>query len=1007
MEVVASVTSIIGLCCSLHEVVRTKYKHLRTPTRSIRQLNNLMHRLIARARGVEHEINQLQHLMGAESTNFCNTWLKQVDQVEREVCNLVDENGPHRQIKGCCFICSRIKLGELVEEKIQDIRELLETVPDSKDIAIPVSRRGDILPTTPMMENQTHKLTFMRIWEFLFDRNARRIGVWGMGGVGKTTIMLAINNSLLNNSSEFNCYLGGDIAVKLNLTFKETDDERIRALKLFHTFKRRNKFTLILDDVWEPVNLENVGIPVPTVKNCCKLVIITRNIRVCREMETDKNVEVKVLLEEEAWNLFKDKAGEQVLSNPNIKSIAMDVAKECGGLPLAIVAVGRALRDTTNMREWENALEELRTSSIDTYNIYEVVCSRLKLSYSKLKDDTRRHCFLYCGLYPKGHLIEENELINYWVWEDLLQGPSTSVMKRKGQMIIDELISACLLELKIENGVRFVKLHDMVRDMAIPILSTKPRCIVNAGIGRVKPPIPPEWREDVEWVSLTRNDVKSIDFSPMCPRLTSLLLQYNSFEEDISHHFFDNMHGLKVLNLSYTGISVLPVSLSNLENLHALLLSHCWNLDKVPSLERLTKLNYLDFSLSRGLTELPQGMEQLTYLRHLDFSYTSIQNLPAGLVSKFTLLEGLLMLGSPMIGVSSVRANRTLYPVIVEEIISCRNLSLLHMQFLDFEDYREFAKLMKYYQLKELKLLVGFSESALLELSEKTSLAICGGYERSNVSEDEITALIPRNVEELIISQFVGMKCLSLHLWNAMYLKRCQVKWCPDLECIFESEENNLSRLETMHLSHLPKLRMICGKVVRPCTLMNLKSIHVFKCNSLKCLFPRQLMDELKSLEEVIIINFWYMEEIIEGERNTNAEDSSQAAKVFLPKLQRLELYHLSSLKSIYKGNIQCNSLRAIAVVGRNALKKLPLGLFGVEAGQQISLSTTLQQILCHNEWWQSLQWDQPEAKNLLQSYFVDCDKRNVAWRHAGTSLLRAAVIYREGSILMERATIS
>lgn len=211
MEVVASVTSIIGLCCSLHEVVRTKYKHLRTPTRSIRQLNNLMHRLIARARGVEHEINQLQHLMGAESTNFCNTWLKQVDQVEREVCNLVDENGPHRQIKGCCFICSRIKLGELVEEKIQDIRELLETVPDSKDIAIPVSRRGDILPTTPMMENQTHKLTFMRIWEFLFDRNARRIGVWGMGGVGKTTIMLAINNSLLNNSSEFNCYLGGSV----------------------------------------------------------------------------------------------------------------------------------------------------------------------------------------------------------------------------------------------------------------------------------------------------------------------------------------------------------------------------------------------------------------------------------------------------------------------------------------------------------------------------------------------------------------------------------------------------------------------------------------------------------------------------------------------------------------------------------------------------------------------------------------------------------------------------
>ncbi|XP_054792834.1 probable disease resistance protein At4g27220 [Prosopis cineraria] len=439
-------------------------------------------------------------------------------------------------------------------------------------------------------------------------------------------------------------------------------------------------------------------------------------------METDKDVEVEVLSEEEAWDLFKDKVGEQVLSNANIQSIAREVAKECGGLPLAIVAVGRALRNTTNIREWENALAELRTSSTGIHTIDEVVCSRLKLSYSKLKDDARRSCFLYCSLYPRGHLIDENELINYWVWEDLLEGPNTSVMKRKGQMIIDELISGCLLESKTENGVRFVKLHHVVRDMAITIMSTKPRCVVNAGKEQVKPAIPQNGERMLQWVSLMRNDVKSIDFSPTCPRLTSLLLQYNSFEENISHHFFDNMHGLKVLNLSYTGIHVLPASLSNLENLHALLLSHCWNLVEVPSLERLTKLKYLDFSFSRKLIELPPGMEQLTDLRHLDFSFTSVQNLQAGLISKFTLLEGLLMLGTHMIGVSSESEVRPLFAVSVEEIISCRNLSLLHMQFLDFEDYRKFAEFLNYSQLKESKLVVGFS--VVPKLSEKNCLAI-------------------------------------------------------------------------------------------------------------------------------------------------------------------------------------------------------------------------------------------------------------------------------------------
>ncbi|XP_054790978.1 probable disease resistance protein At4g27220 [Prosopis cineraria] len=964
MEVVANLLSIIGSCCSLHEVVRPKYKHFRTPKRSIRQLNNLMQRLDAHERDVEHEINQLRHLKGAESTNVCNIWRKQVDQVRSEVRNLVDENGPYRQTKWFCFICSRIKLGELIEEKIQEIDKLIETVPDSKVIAIPVSRRGDILPTTPMMENQTHKLTFMRIWEFLFDRNAGRIGVWGMGGVGKTTIMSEINNHLLNNSSEFNCIIWAkassdleklqqDIAVKLNLTFQEADDERTRAFELFHTLKRRNKFTLILDDVWEPFNIESVGIPVPTVENGCKLVIITRDVRVCRGMETDKDVEVKVLSEEEAWDLFKDKAGEQVLSNPKIQSIAMDVAKECGGLPLAIVAVGRAMRNTTNIREWENAREELRTSSTGIYTIDEVVCSRLKLSYLKLKDDTRRSCFLYCSLYPRGHLIDENELINYWVWEDLLEGRSTSVMKRKGQMIIDELITGCLLESKIENGVRFVKLHDMVRDMAIPIMSTKPRCIVNAGIGQVKPPIPPEWREDVEWVSLMRNDVKSIDFSPTCPRLTSLLLQYNSFEENISHHFFDNMHGLKVLNLSYTGIHVLPVSLSNLENLHALLLSHCWNLVEVPSLERLTKLKYLDFSFSRKLIELPRGMEQLTDLRHLDFSFTSVQNLRAGLISKFTLLEGLLMLGTHMIGASSESEVRPLFAVSLEEIISCRNLSLLHMQFLDFEDYRKFAKFLNYSQLKESKLVVGFS--VVPKLSEKNCLAISKRGKGRDVSEAQTTALIPRNVEELIISKFDGM------------------------ERVLESEENNLPQRQPMNLHHIPRLR----SMLRSGTLMNLKRIEVSVCCSLKCLFPRQLVDELESLEEIAIRWCPKMEEIIEGERNASAENSSHAAKVILPKLQRLKLKELPRLKSIYKGDIECNSLRTIEVVGCIALKKLPLGLFGVEAGQQISPSTTLQEIICENEWWQSLQWDQPEAENLLRPRLVGYYDSGLAWRHA------------------------
>ncbi|XP_028777829.1 disease resistance protein SUMM2-like [Neltuma alba] len=957
MEVFGCVSSTIGLCCSLHEIIRENYKHWRASKGKIQRLNNLMKKLDARQQDVEYELNQLWHLKGAERTHECNLWFEHVDRARTEFNSLLDENGPHRP-KGCCFICSRVKLGKLVEKKIGDITELLDDVPDLEDlIVVPRNKRGDVLSATPMVEYETHKQICMEIWGFLLDKKTRRIGVWGMGGAGKTTIMSEIYSRLLKGRSQFNCIIWveaskdpkkvrQDIALRLNLTFLASDDERGRASRLLEAFNRKQPFVLILDEVWEPLSIEEVGIPFPTAENGCKLVIITRSRTVCRDMETDKDVEVKLLSEDEAWNLFNDKTGKLVQSDPDVQPIAMEVAKQCCGLPLAIVIVGRALRNTTDIREWEDALEQLRTSNIGIHN-FEVVCSRLKLSYSKLEDDARRYCFLFCALYPKGHLINENELINYWVWEDLLGGGSMAEMKRKGQNVIRELISACLLELKIEKGVRCVKLHDLIRDMALTIMSTKPRCIVKAGMGQVKLPPPQEWKEDVQWASLMRNDVKYTGFSPRCPRLTSLLLQYNSFEKNISDDFFDNMQGLIVLDLSYSGISALPMSLSDLKNLSALICNQCWNLVYVPSLARLTKLEYLDFSLSGSLTELPEGMEHLTNLRHLDFSRSSVQNLGAGVLSKFTLLEELLILDSPMI-----------------------------LVLLDIGAYRRIVKRLPFSQMKEFKLVVGsLDEDETSLLLERTSLAIDMGEKHGggNLSEAEITELIPTNVMELVIQNSDRtIKRLSLHLVDAMCLKTCHIERCFQMECILESEENNLSQLEIMRLYDLPRLRMICGEAVIPGTLKNLKSIHVEGCDSLKFLFQKQLILELKSLEVISVLNCPEVEEIIEGERNTNAEGSSHAAEVILPKLMTLKLHYLENLKSIYNGHIQCDSLRTIEVGSCKALKKLPLGLFGIEEGQQISPSTTtLEQISCETEWWESLQWDQPQAKHLLQPYLV------------------------------------
>ncbi|PPE02228.1 hypothetical protein GOBAR_DD00755 [Gossypium barbadense] len=57
----------------------------------------------------------------------------------------------------------------------------------------------------------------------------------------------------------------------------------------------------------------------------------------------DHMVQLNVMDEDEAWNLFNMNENLNGAS-PEIIEVAMEVAKECGGLPLAIIPLARALR---------------------------------------------------------------------------------------------------------------------------------------------------------------------------------------------------------------------------------------------------------------------------------------------------------------------------------------------------------------------------------------------------------------------------------------------------------------------------------------------------------------------------------------------------------------------------------------------------------------------------------------------------------------------------------------
>lgn len=92
-----------------------------------------------------------------------------------------------------------------------------------------------------------------------------------------------------------------------------------------------------------------------------KLVLTTRSLNVCRRMNCQNSVKVEPLSKEEAWTLFLENLEGHTTLSPEVTKVAKSVAKECAGLPLAIITMARSMRGVEEICEWRHALEVLRT----------------------------------------------------------------------------------------------------------------------------------------------------------------------------------------------------------------------------------------------------------------------------------------------------------------------------------------------------------------------------------------------------------------------------------------------------------------------------------------------------------------------------------------------------------------------------------------------------------------------------------------------------------------------
>lgn len=168
-------------------------------------------------------------------------------------------------------------------------------------------------------------------------------------------------------------------------------------------------------------------------------------------MSVDKVLEMEVFSPEEAWTLFRDQVGGVIVDSPNIQPIAEAIVNDCGGLPLNLIVIGRALRNQNNAIVWKLTLHDYQSLGGLKTRDSEALIQQLKFSYDRLKGRATKCCFLYTALYQEGYEIRVSELVKHWIEKGLIAGHLVDANEKELGIVKDH-VDAFLLE-SSDDGV--------------------------------------------------------------------------------------------------------------------------------------------------------------------------------------------------------------------------------------------------------------------------------------------------------------------------------------------------------------------------------------------------------------------------------------------------------------------------------------------------------------------------------------------------------------------------
>nr|UBY06953.1 NBS-LRR disease resistance protein [Dasypyrum villosum] len=466
------------------------------------------------------------------------------------------------------------------------------------------------------------------------------ISVWGMGGLGKTTLVRDVyqNQHLsvkfryracVTIMHPFNCdELIQSLARQLDAEDYENKEEtglaggrtKPRLQRSLTDILEGKKYLIVLDDLSSATEWDSIMQRLPARETASRIIVTTRSENIARHCsKKQENIyKLQILGYEDGLKLFMEKVFHKITylndEYPELVEQANLILKKCDGLPLAIVTIGGFLANQPKTAlEWMKLNDHI-SAELEMNPELERIAAVLNKSYDGLPFHLKS-CMLYFSIFPQDDKVSRRRLVRRWIAEGYsreLRGKSSEEIAESYFM---ELISRSMIlpsqeSIHSRRGVDSCQVHDLIREIGISksaednlVFTLEEGCGLNSR-GTIRHlAISSSWKGD-------QCEFKSIvDMS--CIRSLTVFGKWRPF------FMSEKMRLLRVLDLEGT---------SGLVDHH------------LTGIGKLLHLRYLSLRGCDDIYHLPDSLGNLRQLQTLDVTYTSIIELPRTII-KLSKLE--------------------------------------------------------------------------------------------------------------------------------------------------------------------------------------------------------------------------------------------------------------------------------------------------------------------------------------------------------------------------------